>query len=59
MEKGYAYAASNGDVYYAVAKFEPYGQLSVKRLADLDKTALKTLVKASVAHLKKTWKVAR
>ena len=27
----------------------------VKRLADLDQRALKTLVKASVAHLKKTW----
>jgi cysteinyl-tRNA synthetase len=35
VEKGYAYAAANGDVYYAVAKFEPYGQLSGKRLADL------------------------
>ncbi len=35
VDKGYAYAASNGDVYYAVAKFEPYGQLSGKRLADL------------------------
>jgi cysteinyl-tRNA synthetase len=35
IDKGYAYAADNGDVYYAVAKFEPYGQLSGKRLADL------------------------
>ncbi|MGB5103959.1 MAG: cysteine--tRNA ligase, partial [Steroidobacteraceae bacterium] len=35
VEKGYAYAAANGDVYYSVAKFEPYGQLSGKRLADL------------------------
>ncbi len=35
VDKGYAYAASNGDVYYAVAKFERYGQLSGKRLADL------------------------
>jgi cysteinyl-tRNA synthetase len=35
IDKGYAYAASNGDVYYAVAKFEPYGRLSGKRLADL------------------------
>jgi cysteinyl-tRNA synthetase len=33
--KGYAYAADNGDVYYSVARFEPYGQLSGKRLADL------------------------
>jgi cysteinyl-tRNA synthetase len=35
VEKGYAYAAANGDVYYSVARFEPYGQLSGKRLADL------------------------
>ena len=35
VDKGYAYAAANGDVYYAVAKFEPYGRLSGKRLADL------------------------
>jgi len=35
VDKGYAYAAGNGDVYYAVAKFEPYGRLSGKRLADL------------------------
>jgi hypothetical protein len=31
----------------------------VKRLADLDQTALKTLVKASVAHLKKTYGAPR
>ena len=35
IDKGYAYAADNGDVYYTVAKFEPYGQLSGKRLVDL------------------------
>ena len=35
VDKGYAYVGPNGDVYYAVAKFEPYGQLSGKRLADL------------------------
>jgi cysteinyl-tRNA synthetase len=35
IDKGYAYAGGNGDVYYAVAKFGPYGQLSGKRLADL------------------------
>ncbi|MGB6489451.1 MAG: cysteine--tRNA ligase, partial [Steroidobacteraceae bacterium] len=32
---GYAYLAPNGDVMYAVAKFEGYGRLSGKRLADL------------------------
>jgi cysteinyl-tRNA synthetase len=35
VEKGYAYVGPNGDVYYSVSKFEPYGQLSGKRLADL------------------------
>jgi cysteinyl-tRNA synthetase len=35
IDKGYAYVGPNNDVYYAVAKFEPYGQLSGKRLADL------------------------
>jgi cysteinyl-tRNA synthetase len=35
VEKGYAYVAANGDVMYAVAKFEGYGQLSGKNLADL------------------------
>ncbi len=35
VEKGYAYVASNGDVMYAVEKFEAYGQLSGRRLADL------------------------
>jgi cysteinyl-tRNA synthetase len=35
IDKGYAYVGPNNDVYYAVARFEPYGQLSGKRLADL------------------------
>ncbi len=35
VDKGYAYPAENGDVYYAVSKFTPYGQLSGKRPADL------------------------
>ena len=35
IEKGYAYVGANGDVYYSVANFEPYGKLSGKRLADL------------------------
>ncbi|HEX4674006.1 MAG TPA: cysteine--tRNA ligase [Steroidobacteraceae bacterium] len=35
IEKDYAYAAANGDVMYAVAKFEGYGKLSGKHLADL------------------------
>ena len=35
IERGYAYVAANGDVMYAVAKFQGYGQLSGKRLSDL------------------------
>ena len=35
IDKGYAYVGPNRDVYYAVARFAPYGQLSGKRLADL------------------------
>jgi cysteinyl-tRNA synthetase len=35
IARGYAYVASDGDVLYAVAKFEGYGRLSGKRLADL------------------------
>lgn len=36
IEKGYAYAAENGDVYYSVRKFEGYGKLSGKVLDDLE-----------------------
>jgi cysteinyl-tRNA synthetase len=35
IDHGYAYVAADGDVLYAVAKFEGYGKLSGKRLADL------------------------
>jgi cysteinyl-tRNA synthetase len=35
LERGYAYVADDGDVLYAVARFEGYGKLSGKRLADL------------------------
>ena len=35
VEKGAAYAADNGDVYYDVSKFATYGQLSGKKLEDL------------------------
>ena len=35
IEKGYAYAASNGDVFYAVNNFADYGKLSGKSLVDL------------------------
>ncbi|HEX4049796.1 MAG TPA: cysteine--tRNA ligase [Steroidobacteraceae bacterium] len=35
IERGYAYVAPHGDVFYAVEKFPAYGQLSGKRLEDL------------------------
>ena len=35
IERGYAYAAANGDVYYRVRKFPHYGQLSGKSIDDL------------------------
>lgn len=35
IHHGKAYAAENGDVYYAVRAFAPYGQLSGKSLDDL------------------------
>ncbi len=35
IDKGYAYAASNGDVMYAVRKFPHYGRLSGKKIDDL------------------------
>lgn len=34
-DKGYAYTADNGDVYYAVGKFEGYGKLSNKNPDEL------------------------
>ncbi|RMD70290.1 MAG: cysteine--tRNA ligase, partial [Gammaproteobacteria bacterium] len=35
IEKGYAYVAENGDVYYDVSKFKDYGKLSGKRIEEL------------------------
>lgn len=35
IEKGYAYAGDNGDVYYAIDQFKTYGELSGKKLEDL------------------------
>lgn len=39
IEKGYAYAADNGDVYYRVRRFEGYGKLSNRQLDDLQSGA--------------------
>ncbi len=35
MDKGYAYAADDGTVYFRVKKFKEYGKLSHKNLDDL------------------------
>ncbi len=35
VERGYAYQGENGDVFYAVGKFDGYGQLSGKRVEEL------------------------
>ncbi|BAU57570.1 cysteinyl-tRNA synthetase [Halorhodospira halochloris] len=35
IERGHAYAADNGDVYFSVASFADYGKLSGRRLEDL------------------------
>ncbi len=35
VDKGLAYAADNGDVYYDVSKFDGYGKLSGKKIEDL------------------------
>lgn len=35
INKNYAYAASNGDVYYRVAKFATYGALTNRKLEDM------------------------
>lgn len=36
IEKGYAYAADNGDVYFSPKKFNEYGKLSHQPLEDLE-----------------------
>ena len=35
IDKGYAYAAENGDVYFAVSKYKDYGKLSGKKIDEL------------------------
>ena len=35
LDRGYAYQGDNGDVFYAVGRFDNYGQLSGKRLDEL------------------------
>jgi cysteinyl-tRNA synthetase len=35
IDNGYAYVAENGDVFYDVSKFKPYGRLSGKKIDEL------------------------
>ena len=35
IDKGYAYALENGDVFYSVEKFKGYGKLSGRKLSDM------------------------
>lgn len=60
IEKGFAYPASNGDVYYEIAQFDGYGKLSKKNTDDLLAGA-----RVGVEELKKNpldfalWKAAK
>ncbi len=36
VDKGYAYALDNGDVFYSVEKFHEYGKLSGRKLEDME-----------------------
>ncbi len=47
-EKGYAYKAENGDVYFEVGKFSRYGELSHRKIGDL-----KAGVRVEVSEYKK------
>jgi len=41
IQKGHAYAASNGDVYFRVTSDDDYGRLSGRRLDEMQRTASK------------------
>lgn len=60
IEKGYAYAAANGDVYYRVEKFETYGRLTNKVLEDLRSGARVEVEEAKESPLDFVlWKAAK
>ncbi|MET4160469.1 cysteinyl-tRNA synthetase [Marinobacterium sp. MBR-111] len=60
IEKGYAYAAANGDVYYRVERFETYGRLTNKVLEDLRSGARVEVEEAKESPLDFVlWKVAK
>lgn len=47
VQKGFAYPAANGDVYFKIKSFEQYGRLSGKNLEDLEAGA-----RVEVNHIK-------
>jgi len=60
IERGYAYAGDNGDVYYSVNKFKTYGQLSGKKLDELrvgERVAVDTHKKEPLDFV--LWKAAK
>ncbi|KPJ67843.1 MAG: hypothetical protein AMJ43_02500 [Coxiella sp. DG_40] len=60
LDKGYAYTATNGDIYYQVTKFKKYGQLAHQ---DLD--GLQAGIRVEVADVKRDpldfvlWKLSK
>ncbi|APZ42340.1 cysteine--tRNA ligase [Acidihalobacter ferrooxydans] len=60
LDKGYAYGADNGDVYYDVSRFDGYGRLSGKHLDDLRAGARVDIVEAKDDPLDFVlWKAAK
>ncbi len=60
VERGHAYRAANGDVYYRVASFPDYGRLSGKRLDELRAGARVAIEQAKEDPLDFVlWKVAK
>lgn len=60
IDKGYAYAAANGDVYYRVEQFETYGRLTNKVLEDLRSGARVEVEEAKESPLDFVlWKAAK
>lgn len=60
ISNGYAYIAENGDVYYDVRKFKPYGCLSHRNIDELESGA-----RVEISHIKRDpldfvlWKIAK